>query len=137
MKKANIIELERFKNRFNQYAENELEYAKQLKVIGDDGYIVEIAHAGQHNGAAQVIEKLIDKEENNKLFDLVFKVEEKTEHEWDLIRWGIYQRLIGLFMIFTAIFCGYIADGDYTAAILFVPLGLAVIFTRHKWIYTE
>lgn len=135
MRKSKVAELERFKNRFEQYSRNDFEYAQQLMAIGDNSYIAEIAHAGQYNGAAQVIDRVIQEETNKKLFD--FSIEEKTAHEWDLIVWGIYQRLIGLFMIFASIFCGYVADGDYTAALVLVPLGLAAIFTRQKWIYTE
>lgn len=45
------------------------------------------------------------------------------------------QRLIGIALIILSFITGYVANGDYTASIILIPLGLTLIFSKKKWIY--
>lgn len=47
------------------------------------------------------------------------------------------QKLYGVAMVILGVLSAFIADGDITAALLVVPLGLCLIFTRKKVMYDE
>lgn len=43
------------------------------------------------------------------------------------------QKVVGVFMLVLTIFAVKLLDGDATIALLTVPLGLALIFSKEKW----
>lgn len=43
------------------------------------------------------------------------------------------QKVIGVFMLVLTIFAVKLLDGDATIALLTVPLGLTLIFSKEKW----
>lgn len=45
------------------------------------------------------------------------------------------QKLIGLVLIAIGILCPIVCEGDATASLLIVPMGLMVLFTREDILY--
>lgn len=45
------------------------------------------------------------------------------------------QKIIGLILIVVSVVSAILLDGDITAAILLVPMGLTLTFSKRNWIY--
>lgn len=126
-----IKRMRRERDRHRKIAQADYNEARQLFCVGCCDFGEPLQTAYRHYGAAEQLDKtlkLIGYDER--------KIARYTEHDIEMIKLGIKQRLIGAGIALISLL-PIIIEHDATCALIGIPMGMSLIFTKKCMIWRE
>ena len=119
-------ELVKERDRLYKRAIREREQSKQFFELGYVDFADYLQESNKHFGMAEQINKTLKR--------MGYDEKKYSAHDRQMIRLGIQQKLMGLLFIAISVFM-MAFDGDGTVGLLFIPMGIYLIFTKKCLIY--